>query len=67
MSETSTETTSLNGSGPAPDQPCDDCATGGEKALAVLGVLFGIFLIVMAIDMFSGGKIIGYVQEKAGQ
>ena len=62
------ETTSLNGSGPAPaDQPCTDCVSGGEKALAVLGVLFGAFIIVMALDMFLGGRIGGYVTERISQ
>jgi len=62
-----TTTASANGTAPAdPDPPCADCATGGEKALAVVGALFGIFLILMAVDMATGGKITGYVREQAG-
>jgi hypothetical protein len=60
----SESTEHLNGTAPAEEQPCDDCATGGEKALAVLGILFGVFLIVMAFDMFTGGQVSGYVKER---
>jgi hypothetical protein len=69
MTETRADTTtSPNGTTPAPppDTPCEDCATSGEKALAILGALFGIFLIIMAFDMFTGGKIGGFVKERAG-
>jgi hypothetical protein len=61
--DTSTETTaSANGTAPAPPaDPCDDCATRGEKTLAVVAALFGVFVILMAVDMFSGGKVSGYV------
>jgi hypothetical protein len=67
MSETA-ETTSLNGAGPAPappaEVPCEDCATGGEKVLAVLAGAFAVLLLVMAFDMFTGGKVGGYVRER---
>ena len=69
MTETTAETqatASANGTAP-PGEPCEDCATSGEKALAVLGALFGIFLIVMAFDMFSGGRIGGYVTERINE
>ena len=67
MTET-TEGQSVNGATPAaePADQAEDQATGGEKALAVLGVLFGIFLIIMAIDMGTGGRVLGYIQERAG-
>jgi hypothetical protein len=68
MTDTQADTAaSLNGTAPAPAaEPCEDCATSGEKALAVVAALFGIFILVMAIDMFTGGKIGGLVREAAG-
>jgi hypothetical protein len=58
----------VNGTAPAPpeaEQPCEDCASGGEKVLAVLAFGFAVFIAVMAIDMFTGGKITGMVREAA--
>ena len=58
----------LNGQAPAPasEAPCDDCATSGERALAVFAFLFGAFIIGIAIDMFTGGRISGMVKEQTG-
>ena len=68
MSEATTEqAASLNGTGPMPDQPCEDCVTGGEKALAVVAALFGIFVFLVAVDMFTGGKVGGFVRDQVGQ
>lgn len=69
MTEATAEATSLNGTAPAgqPEPPCEDCVTSGEKALAVVAALFGAFIIVMALDMFLGGRIGGYVTDKVRQ
>ena len=65
MSETATE--HVNGSAPPPAaEDCADCATSGEKILAGVAFLFGAFILIIAIDMFTGGKIGGYVRERAG-
>ena len=66
MSETATETTSTNGTAPADPAPCQDCATGGEKLLAILAGAFGLFIILMAVDMATGGKVTGLVKAPAG-
>lgn len=62
MSDTSTE---LNGSGPetgtAEAEPCTDCVTGGERLLAVVAGIIAIGALVLAIDMFTGGKVFGFV------
>lgn len=50
----------------AAGQPCDTCATPGEKMLAVFGILLGVLVLAMAVDMFSGGKLTGMVQQRAG-
>jgi hypothetical protein len=65
-----TDTTEhVNGTAPAPapdlGEPCAECATGGEKILAVLAAALGVFVIIMAIDMFTGGRITGMVRERA--
>lgn len=70
MTDTTAETAAqaLNGTAPDPPAagPCADCVTSGEKALAVVAALFGLFIIVMAFDIFSGGKVTGLIQERAG-
>jgi hypothetical protein len=62
-------TASVNGTAPPPEAepPCEDCVTTGEKGLAVLAILFGVFVIVMGFDMFSGGKVTGYVKSRADE
>jgi hypothetical protein len=58
--------THVNGTAPAdtPAEPCADCVTSGEKGLALIAGLFGAFIILMAIDMFTGGAISGYARDK---
>lgn len=57
-----------NGTTPATTAPatddCVNCATRGEKALAVFALLFAIFLGVMAADMFTGGRVSGVVMRE---
>lgn len=69
MTAETVETASLNGTAPATDQdePCADCATGGEKLMAGLALLFGLFIIAMAADMFTGGRVTGLIREQVGQ
>jgi len=52
---------------PAADQtgPCEDCATSGEKILAVIAAALGAFVVLLAIDMFTGGRISGMVKVAA--
>jgi hypothetical protein len=58
MTETQTEVPpSANGQAPAAEPPCEDCATNGERALAVVAGLFGLFIVGLAIDMFTGGGV----------
>lgn len=60
---------SANGAAPAPEEPCEDCATSGEKALAAVAFAFGLFVIAMAIDMFTGGALgraVNRMREPAG-
>lgn len=62
-----TETQTVNGSAPAAAgqpagqepaaAPCEDCATAGERALAIVAGLFGLFVVGLAIDMFTGGAV----------
>jgi hypothetical protein len=73
MSEATAET-HVNGAAPpapapvpAADAPCEDCASPGEKFLAVLAAALGVFVIVMAVDMFTGGKLTGYVRDRVPQ
>lgn len=69
MSETATEP-HVNGTAPpAPpaEPPCENCASPSEKALAVLAFLAGAFVVVIAIDMFFGGRLTGMVKEQVQQ
>ena len=61
-----TATASANGTAPGPaEAPCADCPTAGERLLAVLAALLGAFVIAVAIDMFTGGKLSGLMPERA--
>lgn len=68
MSETQTGP-ALNGQqpGPAAEAPCEDCSSAGERILAVLAAVIGVGILVVAIDMFTGGRLSGYVREQAAQ
>jgi hypothetical protein len=43
--------------------PCEDCATGGEKLMAVLTLIIALGLLVLAADGWTGGKVLGMVKE----
>lgn len=48
----------VNGTSPGPAGPdCETCVTSGEKALAVTGILIGGAIILIAIDLWQGGKL----------
>lgn len=50
----------INGTAPAaPAEECEDCVTSGERALAVVGVLIGLGIAAIAIDLGTGGKVSG--------
>lgn len=63
------ERAAANGQAPAPAEDCADCASGGEKALAVLGLLAAIGIGLMAIDLLTGGgvsRLVGRAEEVTG-
>jgi hypothetical protein len=71
MTETTNpaDTQSANGVAPAASAeqaPCEDCATGGERALAVVAGLFGLFIVGLAIDMFTGGGVSRLISRAFG-
>ncbi len=54
----------INGAAPAAGpaaEECADCVTSGERALAVIGVLIGLVIVGIAIDLGTGGKLSGLV------
>jgi hypothetical protein len=65
MSETQTDP-QLNGQAPAAAEaaPCTDCASTGERLLAVIAAALGLAVVFVAIDMFTGGKLTGVVREQ---
>ena len=67
MSENHAESPAATDQPPAGEAPCADCATSGEKILAVLAGLFAVFILVMAVDMFTGGKVSGVVRARVPQ
>jgi hypothetical protein len=66
MTDTTADT-HLNGTAPASqapaEAPCEDCATGGEKLMAVLTLIIALGLLVLAADGWTGGKVLGMVKE----
>ncbi len=50
--------------GPAGEAPPEDAPTSGERLLAVVAALLGVFVIAVAVDMFTGGKLSGMVPER---
>jgi hypothetical protein len=70
MTDTQTQApASANGTAPVPpaDPSGEDTPTGGEKALAVVAGLFGLFIIGMAVDMFTGGRLSRFLGRAAGE
>ena len=47
----------VNGAAPAPDVPCDDCATPSEKAMGIFGLLFAVAVAAIAVDLITGGAV----------
>ena len=68
MTDTTADT-HLNGTAPAPApapaEGCEDCASDGEKLMAVLTLIVAFGLIVLAADGWTGGKVLGMVREAA--
>lgn len=65
MSETQAEP-HVNGTAPTPApaaEPCVDCATPGEKLMGILAIAFAAFIVLMGIDMITGGKVTGYAKQ----
>jgi hypothetical protein len=53
---------SVNGTAPgAAAEDCAECVSSGERALAVVGVLIGLGIVLIAIDLGTGGKLSGLV------
>lgn len=49
---------SINGTAPAADPgECADCATPGQKGLAVFGMAVGAVVLLMAIDVFTDYRL----------
>jgi len=71
MTETTqaTAAASANGAGPAPspESPCEDCVTGGERGLAALAIVLGLFIVAVGIDMLTGGKLSGMIPVRGEQ
>jgi hypothetical protein len=61
---------SVNGTAPGADPAageCVECVTSGERALAVLGVVIGLAIAAIAIDLGTGGKLSGLVGLGRGE
>jgi hypothetical protein len=72
MTDTAAETTtaSVNGQAPgasAPQEDCEDCVSSGERVLAIVACLLGLFVVVIGVDMFTGGKLSGMVPVRGEQ
>lgn len=51
---------SVNGAAPGPAaEDCETCVTSGERALAIIGVLIGAGIVLIAVDLGTGGKFSG--------
>lgn len=49
---------SANGTGPAPTaEPCEDCATGSERLMGILGVAAALVLGFIGADLLTGGAL----------
>jgi hypothetical protein len=49
---------SVNGTAPgAAAEECADCVTGGERALAILGLLIAAGIGLIATDLLLGGRL----------
>jgi len=41
----------------APGEPCEDCATTGDRLLGLFGLAVACLIGAMAIDLLSGGAV----------
>lgn len=56
-----------NGQAPAAEAPCDECEDGltigrpltrsSERALGLFGIVMGGIIVLMGIDLFTGGRL----------
>lgn len=45
-----------NGQAPAPER-CEDCATGSERVMGILGIVFAVGLLAIGLDLVTGGAV----------
>jgi len=60
MTDQATETPaqSLNGSGPPPAaEACEDCVSGAEQVMGVIGTIVGLGVLLIGIDLLTGGAL----------
>jgi hypothetical protein len=56
--QTAAPAQAVNGSGPVPPEPpCDDCATGAERVMGVLGIAAAVGLAFIGVDLVTGGAL----------
>lgn len=46
-----------NGQGPEAEAPCEDCASGSERFMGILGIAAAGFLAFVGIDLLTGGAL----------
>lgn len=55
-----------NGHAPAPPPaaPAPEEPSGFERLLAIGAILLGVGVIIMGIDMATGGRLLGFAQQE---
>lgn len=50
---------SANGTAPLPavEAPCEDCATGSERLMGILGIAAAVGLAFIGADLLTGGAL----------
>lgn len=57
------ESPEVNGTAPAPPAPAmaePEEVTTGEKLMSVLAIMLGAAVIIMGLDMLTGGRVLGF-------
>ena len=58
------ETPETNHQAPAPQAPAPEEPSAFERLLAIGAILLGVGVIIMGLDMATGGRLLGFASQE---